>query len=417
MGCATQDYKKAVLCSYLTVLLGSPLWASDLPEGHKILRWKLKPGEVVELRRFADQNVKINGESLSRRIYHRVLLQVLDIKDKGFFEVSGLFRSHLMADSKNQLAWQELEEYRGNFLIHPRGYYVVPAGQYMPNIRHIPTFPEKDPADAEDPMTSGFRWNAPAEEVISSDYLSPVPVEVEYEYLGSELVAAPEGTKTLHKIRSYYQIQFENPKILAHVPRRLMGFVSGVWYWDEKEGIPFYAQENYNLIILYPQGDVHEFDIRHQSYFSKRKVANAMAKKKLIDKLRQGLPPNAKAGIDEGSEGIKITLPDIVFDYNSAEITPKNRPILEKIAELLRSLPEKELRILGHTDNIGSEEFNRRLSLERARVVAEFLAQRLKIPAERITYEGLGSRYPLVENDSEENRQKNRRVEIIILNN
>ncbi len=118
--------------------------------------------------------------------------------------------------------------------------------------------------------------------------------------------------------------------------------------------------------------------------------------------------------IKKTKEGFKIQLSNIGFDYNKAIIKKEFYPVLEKVIAILSKFPDYKIRIEGHTDNIGSMEFNDRLSLRRALSVKRFLVQR-GIDEKRITVKGYGFRYPLMSNDTEEGRAENRRVEFIII--
>lgn len=72
-----------------------------------------------------------------------------------------------------------------------------------------------------------------------------------------------------------------------------------------------------------------------------------------------------------------------------------------------------KVKIIGHTDNIGHEKFNEKLSLKRAESVKKFLVKN-GLNEARVTVDGKGMRAPIAENDTEENRAKNRRVEILL---
>ncbi|MCX5841118.1 MAG: OmpA family protein [Deltaproteobacteria bacterium] len=108
-----------------------------------------------------------------------------------------------------------------------------------------------------------------------------------------------------------------------------------------------------------------------------------------------------------------IRLGDVLFDFDSARLRGDSKDKLEKVADLLKSrYPDREIIVEGHTDNIGDREYNQRLSMDRARSVAEYLKQRAG--ADKLSYRGFGADRPITGNSTSEERQKNRRVEIII---
>ena len=111
---------------------------------------------------------------------------------------------------------------------------------------------------------------------------------------------------------------------------------------------------------------------------------------------------------------LKLQIPsDISFDTGRAEIRPALRPILDQFANGLRDQPRSEVRIIGHTDNTGSDAVNDPLSMQRAASARDYLSAR-GIDVGRILIAGRGSREPVAENASEAGRARNRRVEIFL---
>lgn len=101
------------------------------------------------------------------------------------------------------------------------------------------------------------------------------------------------------------------------------------------------------------------------------------------------------------------------FKFNSKNPLPNGNKV-DEIAKDIQEHPDTIVYIVGHTDNIGSEEYNRELSLERAREVAKALAQR-GCPAEQIRIHGDGSANPIASNDTVQGRAQNRRVDVVIV--
>lgn len=101
------------------------------------------------------------------------------------------------------------------------------------------------------------------------------------------------------------------------------------------------------------------------------------------------------------------------FKTGSYVLTPKAHVILDTIASQLKENTAWSVKIKGHTDNVGSDAINQRLSLKRAEAVKTYLVKK-SIEAKRISTEGLAATKPIVCNDDEASRAKNRRVEIIV---
>ncbi len=145
-----------------------------------------------------------------------------------------------------------------------------------------------------------------------------------------------------------------------------------------------------------------------------RNDADAMAKY-----LKQNNQDNANEIINSmrnASSGYSIDLPRIYFAFNQSELLPSSFSSLELLAEILNEKPDMQIEIRGHTDNIGSNRYNKKLSLDRAESVYQFLIE-AGIDKSRLDYKGLGNESPVADNNTEFGRQLNRRVEIIVMEN
>jgi outer membrane protein OmpA-like peptidoglycan-associated protein len=119
------------------------------------------------------------------------------------------------------------------------------------------------------------------------------------------------------------------------------------------------------------------------------------------------------ASIRRDARGTIVSLADILFDFNKATLKRDVEFNLVKIATILNQFGEMNVIIEGHTDAIGSEEYNLELSKRRAQAVYDFLVSQ-DVNAERLTAEGYGESRPVADNDTDEGRQKNRRVDLVI---
>lgn len=101
------------------------------------------------------------------------------------------------------------------------------------------------------------------------------------------------------------------------------------------------------------------------------------------------------------------------YGFNETNLNDEAKSYLDDIAVMMEANPALKLRVTGHTDNVGTEEANQKISEERAKGVRDYL-ESIGIAAERLSYEGKGATAPLYKNNTEENRAKNRRVEFLI---
>ena len=113
--------------------------------------------------------------------------------------------------------------------------------------------------------------------------------------------------------------------------------------------------------------------------------------------------------------GLVLTVGDVLFAVGKAEVAPGGQRSVDQLVQFLKTYPRRRVLIEGHTDNTGNEDFNVKLSQQRADAVRSLLVAR-GIAPERIATRGYGPKYPIVENDTPAGRQQNRRVEVLVLN-
>jgi outer membrane protein OmpA-like peptidoglycan-associated protein/tetratricopeptide (TPR) repeat protein len=112
--------------------------------------------------------------------------------------------------------------------------------------------------------------------------------------------------------------------------------------------------------------------------------------------------------------GNKVILKNIFFDSNKFDIKAESKPELQKLMDFLSVNPTVKIEISGHTDNVGNDQLNQTLSENRAKAVYQYLITNGVI-ADRLVFKGYGKTQPVVSNDTEENRSKNRRTEFKII--
>lgn len=108
----------------------------------------------------------------------------------------------------------------------------------------------------------------------------------------------------------------------------------------------------------------------------------------------------------------KMTLNGVNFDFDSARLRPESIAILDKAVATLKGWGDVKVEVAGHTDSVGTDEYNLNLSQSRAETVRAYLIDK-GIPADRLTAKGYGESMPEADNDTAEGRFKNRRVELI----
>jgi OOP family OmpA-OmpF porin len=120
--------------------------------------------------------------------------------------------------------------------------------------------------------------------------------------------------------------------------------------------------------------------------------------------------PGTPAGARVNAVGCWI-LENVLFDFDKAVIKPEAYPLLDEVVEIMKKNPGMNVELQGHTDNIGTKEYNMGLSLRRANAVADYLANN-GISKDRLTTKGFGFSKPVALNSTEIGRSLNRRVEL-----
>jgi len=134
-------------------------------------------------------------------------------------------------------------------------------------------------------------------------------------------------------------------------------------------------------------------------------------KTQLRERLRQQL--NLILETRETARGLIVNISDVLFDFNKYTLKPGAREKMAKVSGILLAYPGLKIQVEGHTDSIGSDEYNQRLSEQRADAVRDYLAAQ-GVPSGSVTAVGLGKAQPVASNDTAAGRQQNRRVELVV---
>ena len=152
----------------------------------------------------------------------------------------------------------------------------------------------------------------------------------------------------------------------------------------------------------------------------KEKLADALTK--LKSDIEKQISSQDVAITQSGNQ-VTIQITDkIMFDSGRVEVKQGGRAILDKIALALQKFPDRVIRIEGHTDNVAVSDrlkdrypSNWELSTARAAAAVRYLQENCQIPVERLQAIGYADSRPVAPNDSDENRAKNRRIEIVLM--
>jgi len=115
----------------------------------------------------------------------------------------------------------------------------------------------------------------------------------------------------------------------------------------------------------------------------------------------------------ETARGLIVNMSDVLFAFNKYDLKPEAREKLAKVSGILLAHPDLKIQVEGYTDNIGSDEYNQKLSEERAGAVRDYLVSQA-VPQEDVTAQGFGKADPVADNSSSAGRAQNRRVELVV---
>ena len=134
-------------------------------------------------------------------------------------------------------------------------------------------------------------------------------------------------------------------------------------------------------------------------------------KAQLRERLRQQL--NTVLETQETARGLIVNINDVLFDFNEYTLKPGAREKLAKVSGILLAYPGLKIQLEGHTDSIGSDDYNQTLSERRADSVREYLVTQ-GVPGDTVSAVGFGKANPVGSNDTAAGRQQNRRVEMVV---
>jgi len=369
------------------------------------LSWDLEKDERIEMVKTAGVKYYVNAK-LSRIYQER---NVIDLtcseKSDKLNRVHGVFSIH--EKDSGAAVFKMINQFMVDFLIEPSGKFIVKKGDYMPNLRHIPSFPDKD-------VKVNDKWSANGELVLdnfSRPFMLTFPVEYTFEKI------IKDNEKDIAVINYYYSVNIDmsGTGYPDDFPIRIAGENKGIIHWDIEKNKPKDIQDAYQIAFIFSTGggalasaefhmDIKTENSLYQNFTPKQKES---AK----DELQKELPDGVDADVDK--RGLVVRMNDLLFDFDKYDLRNDTRDKLDQIAEAIKKkYPDREIIVEGHTDSKGEKKYNLSLSEKRAMKVSEYLKS--KSGHDKFSYKGYGQDNPMADNSTAEGRAKNRRVEIII---
>jgi outer membrane protein OmpA-like peptidoglycan-associated protein len=277
-------------------------------------------------------------------------------------------------------------------------------GRRFPRLRDFPAFP----VEAVEP---GSTWTAPGSVMVCPEPAEQ-PVEIpflcEYRYDG---IIQHQGGPA-HSVSARYAVRYADTSD-DHRIASLQGSHDVTIVVPAGEGTGLFLRDRLHETYRYKDGSTVEYRGFMLTWMNapvrvdRRRVAST-----LEDEIAETSMPDTE--VTTTDLGVTLRLRNVHFVADQAVILPDERGRLDSIADALRRVDAGTFLVVGHTADVGTAESQQELSVLRAKAVVDELVRR-GIAGDRFVYEGRGGTEPVAPNDTEENMAKNRRVEIVIL--
>ena len=326
-----------------------------------------------------------------------------------------------------------------------------------PSFRSFPAFPQKK-------IAQGQSWQANAVRVVdplNKGVATRIPIVVEYTYLRDEVFQGQEVYVLAARWASRYGYSYADPNGDQDL-LKLNGSNNATMYIRKADCAALVVRDSVDELYEFADGNKVAFKgtislfteyppavdrtkiipainrvavadtgagvsgsqkVSGGSVSGKQKIpagddARPVNESKWLEKVRVvgtgGGAGDSSVKIDQTAGGIRLTLQNLHFKPDSAELLPGEAALLDKIASILKETGLNKLLVNGHTASVGNPDGEMALSIERARSVAAQLSKR-GIAADRFICRGSGSKRPVADNSTKEGMAQNRRVEITIL--
>ena len=346
----------------------------------------------------------------SAEILNRIAFEVKDTKTDGSGFLSGNFVTSVRYN--NSTVYVSDGIYESQYWQSNKGIYDIAPIYYMPIVRNVPTFPAKN-------IEPGDTWTAPGEERhdFRKDFGIPepyvIPFEVRYKYLRRDTYKGKKVAVFSASYTIFYQPAPPSAWKNAY-PVQISGYSDQIHYWDLEQGRLLAYEERFRFIFELSSG----LQIEYRGVADAEVIeAELMDRQSIAASITEAVKDLKDVTVQQDERGVTISLENIQFVADSTKLLPGEEEKIKKIAEILKKYPGRNIQISGHTALAGTPEARMKLSIERARVIAEMLVALGVRKPEEIIIVGYGAERPIADNSTPEGMARNRRVEITILEN
>lgn len=375
--------------------------------------FKYHEGDSYRILSTVHEDVLVNGKlNHKAEIINRISVKVTGIDKEG----RGINEAHFMTserslttDSNSLYTWGE--EYESAFTRDKFGVYTISDEYFMPVVRDVPIFPDKD-------LKVGEKWSYEGHEAhdlrnsFGIEKPFKVPFTANYTYYGE----TKKDGKKYHIIKASYTLYYDSPSTSKtdFYPISTMGFSDQTILWDNERGMIQSYNEKFRIQMETNTGDVLLF-----KGTASAEVQDIVIVKdeKTLEKVKEHISDLGIKNTDVKAteKGLTINIENINFKADSDILEESEKAKLQQITEILKAFPYNDILVEGHTALVGTEESCRELSEKRANAVAAYLIEAGAKDRQHIFTKGLGASKPIASNSTTEGMSKNRRVEITIM--
>lgn len=396
----------------LLFFLGIGLWPQSSNPAGEDFQIIYAPGEKYRITEISNFRQSVNNKYtgfISRQI--RGIMEVTGRKN-GQSELSGTY--YVMQESKHDsrfIANSISKTEPSRFVIASNGQFIVPEGVQYPLTRSFPVFPK-------DKLNPGDKWQAFGERYVdplNKGIFTRVQFYCDYQFMGEKEYEGVEA----YLINAQYALRYkgDDPKGDPKLKAITNGGHKVEIYVSKNTGRPLFMRD---LIIENLGGEVYLFTDNSQmvlkgftqTWFD---LVEIMNRDKILEEIDTDIVKNIPdVTVENSDQGVKLTLNNLRFVADQDILLAGENSKLDQIAAALKKIPDRSFMVVGHTAYVGTEESMYDLSVKRAKKIVDMLVER-GIDAKNFLYQGKGGSDPVALNDTEENKAKNRRVEIIIM--
>lgn len=408
--CACRKISSAILINMKKVAILLLTLLSAVLHSQDGVFFSFNPDEKYRVIERSDYRIRVNGV-YKGHIYNenRGVLKA-SLQSDGSYAVSGkyyVFEELTRDGSRSARKVNEINS--AAFTLFSSGQMLISRKESYPLLRSFPAY-------IDEPMKKGDSWLAFSEKVVlRRDTVTVFPVYCEYVY---ESTGVYNG-ESVHNIRAKYAVRYNQGDDYEgdDTLKNISGTHDVTIIISAETGEPVLIRDNMSELHTYTNGGSLEKRGFILTFFKGVSGLNrAQMAQSFEDQMKEELGEEILNDVDvEGSEeGLKLTLKNLHFVPDQAVLLREDVPLLDVIADYLKKVTDRTFLIKGHTADVGTQESQFELSIERAQSIVKELVKR-GIAEDRFLYMGMGGTEPLSSNTTDEGRAENRRVEIIIL--